>query len=67
MKGAADLFLAVPSGSAPGLFIEMKTPQGAQSKEQKQFEAAVTLTGYAYALVRSYEEFQATIKWYMEQ
>lgn len=67
VKGAADLFLAVPAGSLPGLFIETKTPQGAQSKEQKQFEAAVAMVGYAYALVRSYEEFQSTIKWYMEQ
>ena len=38
--GAADLFLSIPSGDFRGLYIEMKTPKGKQSKLQKEFETA---------------------------
>lgn len=66
VKGAADLFLAVPSGSLSGLFVEMKTPRGTQSKEQKQFEAAVISSGYGYAMPRSRTEFERVVLQYLE-
>lgn len=66
VKGAADLFLAVPSGDLAGLFIEMKTERGRQSPEQEAFEARVLKEGYGYAMPRSEEEFQRVIKLYLE-
>lgn len=66
VKGAADLFLAIPSGSLSGLFVEMKTPKGRQSLDQKQFEMAVIYGGYGYALPRSFEEFERVIRRYLE-
>lgn len=67
VKGAADLFLAVPSGRLAGLFIEMKTPRGKQSEWQKRFEAEVVRVGFGYAVPRSHEEFERVIKTYLER
>jgi len=66
VPGAADLFLAVPSGDLPGLFIEMKTPTGTQSKTQKAFEADVLEAGYGYAMPRSVDEFKRVVMTYLE-
>ena len=63
--GAADLFLSVPSGDFPGLYIEMKTPKGSQQKNQKEFEAAVVGQGYGYVIPRSLETFKAVVKKYL--
>lgn len=66
VKGAADLFLSVPSGDLHGLYIEMKTPKGRQSDAQKQFESEVLWGGYGYAMPRSFEEFERVIRRYLE-
>ncbi len=50
VKGAADLFLSIPSGDLSGLYIEMKTETGNQSKEQKEFEKAVVEQGFGYCV-----------------
>lgn len=63
--GDADLFLAVPSGDCGGLYIEMKTKTGRQRDSQKEFEADVT-EHYGYAICRNLEEFQATVRRYLE-
>lgn len=39
-------------------FIEVKTPTGKQSDEQKQFQADVEKAGGIYAVVRSIEDVQ---------
>ena len=65
VKGAADLFLAVPSGDLSGLFIEMKTPRGKQSQSQMEFERSVLKQGYGYAMPRSTKEFEAVIGRYL--
>ena len=67
VKGASDLFLAVPSGKLSGLFIEMKTPKGKQSEFQKRFEAEVVGVGYGYVVPRSHEEFERVVRNYMER
>lgn len=67
VKGAADLFLAVPSQELAGLFIEMKTPKGRQSAEQQEFEQRVIWAGYGYALPRTFEEFKFMIALYFKQ
>lgn len=66
MSGAADLFLAIPSGDLAGLFIEIKTPKGVQGKEQKEFERAVLDEGYGYAMPRSVNEFITVITQYLQ-
>ena len=65
VPGVADLMLAIPSQGEPGLFIEMKTPTGRQSKSQAEFMLCVTAQGYRYRIVRSLDEFIETIKDYM--
>jgi len=65
IPGVADLMLAIPSQGEPGLFIEMKTPTGRQSKSQAEFMLCVTEQGYRYRIVRSLDEFIETIKDYM--
>lgn len=58
--GASDL-LVFHTPSRPPLFIEVKTPSGIQSPNQKEFEAHATSLGYEYYLVRSLEDFQGVI------
>ena len=53
VPGVADLFLALPTSSHHGFFLEAKTKDGVQSPKQKLFEAAVTEKGYEYYIFRS--------------
>lgn len=57
-KGASDL-IVIHCGKL--LFIEVKTPTGVQSKDQKIFETHVRQCGYDYFLVRSVEDFKLII------
>lgn len=63
--GVADLFFAYPmhfhDKSIHGLFIEMKVGKGKQTEAQLAFEKAVTDQGYAYKVVRTFEEFRGVI------
>ena len=67
-KGVSDLILLVSSGEFSGLCIEMKTnaKHSKQSKEQKQFEAAVINQGFAYVVPRSFDEFRQVVTGYLE-
>ena len=73
-KGVADLILHVPS--FPGqetnwvfyfcsLAIEMKTPTGKQSPEQKEWQRLFEAAGGLYIIVRSYDDFVAEVTRYM--
>jgi hypothetical protein len=55
LKGASDLIMVVEKNV---FWIEMKTPTGRQSPEQKAFELSVNQLGFDYLLFRSLEEFQ---------
>jgi hypothetical protein len=55
LKGASDLIMVVEKNV---FWIEMKTPTGRQSPEQKNFELSVNQLGFDYLLFRSLEEFQ---------
>jgi len=53
VAGVADLFLAVPTTAAFGLWIEMKRKKGGTQKpEQKLFEQRMRSRGYEYVLCR---------------
>jgi hypothetical protein len=65
LAGVADLFLSMPSGRYSGLYIEIKTPKGRHSPAQKDFEKRVVMSGYAYVICRSVEEFIETIEKYL--
>lgn len=57
--GEADLWVSIPvfRGLFQDVYIEVKTPTGKQSPEQKEFQAEAERRGYKYLLVHSYEEF----------
>ena len=77
-KGVADTLLLVARGGWNGLAIEFKTEEVIykagrkhtqrtyQSPEQKEWEKAVTEEGWLYAVVRTFEEFEALIRNYLD-
>ena len=66
VAGVADLILQVPSAEGYScLAIEMKTPKGIQSPQQKLFEQYVVLAGGLYAVIRSFEGFRQIVSQYV--
>lgn len=78
--GVADLILLVPRmiknevngdlcwyNTIHGLAIEMKTPTGRQSPEQRAWQAAIEAQGYKYAIVRDVLGFVKIIQEYLEK
>ena len=65
--GVADLFLALPRCGFHGMFIEMKTPVGVWSKEQRDFASRQMIQGYAYVLCRTQKEFEKAIVEYLSE
>lgn len=55
--GVADLILFIPNRRHGGLAIEMKTPHGRQSKEQREWQKMCEQAGNKYALCRSAADF----------
>lgn len=53
-KGQADLALLLKGGRC--VFVELKTPKGRQSEEQKKFQRAVELLGFEYLIFRSLDD-----------
>lgn len=54
VPGLSDLTLYADKGKT--VFIEIKTPTGRQSQQQKRFQRAVENLGYEYIIIRSLEE-----------
>lgn len=69
VAGVPDLLLFVPAIMVEscwrGLGIEMKTPTGRQSQEQKDFQKMFEAAGYKYVIVRTLDEFKDCINQYM--
>lgn len=65
VAGVADLFLSVPGRGLHGLYIEMKTENGCQSKSQKEFQKDVMENGYGYAVCRTFDDFQLVVESYL--
>lgn len=66
IRGVSDLNLDIANRFYHGLRIEMKTPKGIQSKEQKEFQAEVEAQGFKYIVCRSLDEFIKDVTMYIE-
>lgn len=66
VAGVADLILQAPSEYGYScLAIEMKTPTGRQSYEQKMFELYIKAAYGKYVVIRSFEDFKAIVTEYV--
>jgi hypothetical protein len=65
LKGAPDLFLAIPRNGFHGLFIEMKASKGRATPEQKQVHAHLKEQGYAVHICYSDDEAVAVTSEYL--
>ena len=66
VAGVADLILQAPTlDGLSCLAIEMKTPTGRQSQEQKLFEKYIVIAGGQYAIIRSFEGFKTIVNQYV--
>ena len=64
--GVADLILFIPNRRYGGLAIEMKTPNGRQSKEQREWQRKCEEAGNKYVLCRSAADFLREIDQYFK-
>ena len=65
--GIPDLCLPVARGGFHALYIEMKTETGTVSESQHKMRTAFEAEGNAVLVIRSFEEFQAAIRFYLNQ
>lgn len=66
VRGVSDLNLDIANRFYHGLRIEMKTPKGVQSAEQKEFQKLMESQGFKYVICRSLSDFMKEITIYME-
>lgn len=59
VKGVSDLCLIWHNST---VYLELKTQDGVQTAEQKDFMKKVIERGHAYFIIRSFERFQEIIK-----
>lgn len=59
VAGVSDMVYLKPVGVC--VFIEMKTKDGAQSPDQKKFQALVEALGFKYRVVRTEDEFRQAL------
>lgn len=65
LRGVSDLNLDIANRFYHGLRIEMKTPKGVQSKEQKDFQTEIEAQGFKYIVCRSLDQFVREVTIYM--
>lgn len=63
-SGVSDLILLCKNGLT--LFLEAKTEDGTQSKDQKEFEAQANKLGHIYIIFRSVDEFKEIVYKYFD-
>lgn len=67
VAGVADLLLLIPRGGHPLLAIEMKTPHGSQSPDQKAWQKKAESIGIRYIICRKFEDFVQEIREYLNE
>jgi hypothetical protein len=65
-SGVPDIFLAYPSLHAHGLFIEMKSPNGKVSTNQREWIGALSASGYMCSVCYSFDEAKKVICEYLD-
>lgn len=65
VRGTADLILLIPKKGFASLCIEMKTPKGVQSEQQKEWQKAAESYRNKYVVCRSLEEFMNEVNSYL--
>lgn len=65
VAGLPDLFLAVPAGGWPGLYIELKYGKNKPGEEQHQVMNALRAQGYRVEWINSLEDGKELIKSYI--
>lgn len=66
VAGVADMFLSVARAGFYGLYIELKTDDGAQSPAQKKFQKNAEARGYKYIIVRDVDQFLDEVAAYLD-
>ena len=66
-SGVSDLLLLVPKRDYHGLCVEVKTPVGRQSDNQKNWQRIIEAQGYRYEIVRSLDDFAELLRWYLDE
>jgi hypothetical protein len=65
LAGVADLCLPAARRSYHGLYLEMKSEEGAATKEQKEFLRGVSAEGYCAVIAPGVDEARSTLEWYL--
>lgn len=64
--GVWDLFLPLARRGRHGLWLELKSPTGSMSAEQRHWGARMEAAGYEAAVCRSFEQARAAIEAYLD-
>ena len=65
--GVPDLCLPVPRGKYHGLYVEMKTPQGRASADQKWWHEQLRKQGYFVTMAHGWKLAVKVIEWYLDR
>lgn len=65
LAGVSDMILLLPLNGSHALCIEFKIGKGKQSASQEDFQNAVEKYYYKYVVIRSFDEFQREINFYI--
>lgn len=65
LKGVSDLILLIPKKGYASLCIEMKTPKGVQSEEQRKWQREAERYRNRYVVCRSLPEFKKAVNEYL--
>lgn len=67
VAGVSDLILLVPRGGFGSMCIEVKTENGRQSPEQKEWQRKAEMAGNKYIICRNVETFMQEVKNYLDK
>lgn len=65
-RGVADVFLSISNKKYHGLYIELKTSNGKQTKDQELFQQQVEKVGYQYKICRTANDAIGIVKQYLK-
>ena len=66
LPGVPDMFLAIPKGTAAGMFIEMKHGKNGTTPQQREQMEHLGGNGYKCVVCHSFDEFKAATEEYLQ-